>query len=153
MTRVKNDLYKLYKLEPTNGLLHHKYKSASRSVQTACRKAKKEFYTNLLDKCKTNQKKYWSVVHSVTGKGKTKIKSISVDEGNIPVDGNEFVVSEHFNKYFRNSVNSLLCNANAETEIDYYIETSTLVDTHTWRILTLIFKTLYFYILTMKYGN
>jgi len=71
----KNHLWKLLK-DHENAQLLEQYKKAKNEVTSLIRKAKQNYYYQLINNCENNSKKMWNTVNSITGK---KIKA-NIDE-------------------------------------------------------------------------
>lgn len=108
LSREKDLIYKLTILFPSNMEIKLKYKTLSKTIQKAVKFAKKEYYSNLLDRCCKNQKNYWAVINRTIGKQNPVMKELVVGDRNVPVLGNEIFISNYFNEYFRDSVARLV---------------------------------------------
>lgn len=108
LSRGKDLIYKLIILFPKNVELKSKFKALSRAIQKAVKVAKKDYFSNLLDRCSNNQKQYWAVINQSLGKRNPGIQEVAIDDCRVNVLGNERLVAKCFNEYFRDSVAKLV---------------------------------------------
>lgn len=103
----KNQLFRSYAKDRNNLELKNEYKNFSKTVNRQIKQAKLNFYSNQIDRCNGDSKKYWGVVKKVIKSKRKCIESITVGGKIVQVPGNEKIVSDEFNEYFTKIVPNL----------------------------------------------
>ena len=98
MIKVKNNLYKIYLVHPTN-YNRTAYKNHRNTVTYLLRKEEKLYYKNLLLKNKRNLRKTWQVIKDVicTKKKSSIPKTFLI---NNKETSDKKAIAEHFNNFF-----------------------------------------------------
>ena len=96
---TRNKLYKIYLNNPTV-YNTNKYKKYRNKLTTIIRTSRKLYYTEKLNKVKSNMKSTWGVINEVIGKKKKHLPKENFTMNNNPINPED--TANHFNSYFTN---------------------------------------------------
>ena len=85
--------------------LYNEYRELRNNVTNACRKAKQEYYTNLLAENVNKPEKLWKSIKKILSPNSTQSTTMLMDDDGTHSDPNS--ISNAFNKYFSNIGSSL----------------------------------------------
>lgn len=100
----KNKLYKKFKSKPHNYMLRTQLKTLQNEITALRRRAKKNYFSNLLLEANGNSKRTWQVLNEIMyNKSKVCSKTnILINDNNETID-NPLLVANMFNDYFVNA--------------------------------------------------
>lgn len=98
----KNEMFKMLQKNPNNLELKKQYTDYKNKLTNLIKKAKQDYYQNVINENKSNTKRLWKVVKEIT-KSDQKLKNIS----SLKKENNEIIIDEkgiadEFNKTFTN---------------------------------------------------
>lgn len=107
----KNNLFKLFIKNRDNLEVKTRYKNCSRTVARLIKKAKLSFYSNEINKCQGDSKKYWNVIKKIVKSKKKVLNYINIKGELVQVVNNEKSVANEFNSYFADVIPRLRLEA------------------------------------------